>query len=368
MSRSGEAILDELFDYAISNGLIDEKFREGRLGILFSVIAAELERWEEIIEDYEEQLMLYTATDDSSIFNLSYPLYRRAMARPSYVLLRISRVAGVTGDITIPAQTVVQTGGFNPIEYRTMEEVTLYEYDNEVEVLARSVDLGANTMVGENALIVFSPQIHGVEVTNPYPSWGGRDAETAFEVKERALNVRYELMGENYYSLIKSIEDVGLPQYKFNVKDNAYGYGTFAVYIDTDDPYLFDDVKNEVNIVKPLGVYAKVDKATPLHVNFDVAVDVYENQNLTPRRRRQLRNQIISLMNDYIKRNGVGRKLSNNQMTNYLLNALLPEYEVSDIEITSPSHPNKQTEHGDFILEPFEVIRVQNILISIREV
>ena len=67
MARTGEEILTSIYNQAIDDGLITARFEQGRLGLLFSVIAKEFVTFEQVLEDYVSEMNLSTAKDPLSI-------------------------------------------------------------------------------------------------------------------------------------------------------------------------------------------------------------------------------------------------------------------------------------------------------------
>ena len=73
--RSATEVLDSLFSYAQSEGLITStQFRRGRIGILFSVIASEIVNWEQTFQNFQQEAYLRTALLDDDVVEIAAPL------------------------------------------------------------------------------------------------------------------------------------------------------------------------------------------------------------------------------------------------------------------------------------------------------
>lgn len=73
MARDGTLILEQLFNRAIEYGLVPSKLPSTRIGLLFSVIAAELEGWELVLDNFQSELFIQTARLSESIERLIEP-------------------------------------------------------------------------------------------------------------------------------------------------------------------------------------------------------------------------------------------------------------------------------------------------------
>lgn len=360
MARSGEDILDSFFKRGIDTGLLTARFDQGRIGLFFSTLSAELNAFEEIMDFYQMQNNLMTASTEQSIENLAAPLARRRVATPSQVILTFERVEGINGDIKIPMGTIVEVAQENPIQFRTDIGVHIYEGQDFVKVAATSIDFGAKTMVGPGALTIVSNWTGDYTVINEESSFGGLDKESIEETRERALNFRYLMEKGTRVDVDKIIRSTGIRPEDYNVIEYAFGYGTFAVYVDTQTPELLNLIYKELKESVLYGIYLKCIKATLVDLDCEVNVKIAKDRDLTPAERSQLIALIRSLFADYVRLNGIGNKLRVSKATHYLYQELLFSYDIADITLDITGPGILKDDKGNVALENHERLVLNN--------
>lgn len=367
MVRSGREILDSLFSRAIISNFITSVFEQGRIGILFSVLAAEMEVWEQVLEMYYNQFTLITATEEDAIVNIAAPLYPRHQATPSKVMLKFMKTeTEVIEDILIPQGTLVETSGANPIVYQTSQEVWLYEGQDWTTVLAYSVDYGSNTHVWANELTVLASLVDGVTVTNLQESWSGTDLELIEDVRVRALNVRPELEHGTEITIQNALKDYGLLEYEYNISEFYYNNGSFGIWIDTELDEELEEIDTLLKREKAHGIYCVCQKATKAYLPFAIQVNLALDHDILPQQRDRLKADVTQQIARYIEQNGVGKNLVLNKASHFIIQNLIDRYDIYDLDITSTNLSERQDEFGNIEIEEFEVIKPESITVSVK--
>ncbi len=180
-------------------------------------------------------------------------------------------------NITIPAGSVVSTGGSDGVRYVTETEKVLLSGATEISVPCVAVNGGAsgNAAVGEIDTLVTN--IVGIDrVSNIYAMSGGTDRETDEKLRRRILDShKYIPNGTNavfYKDLALSVEGVT----SANVLPQARGKGTIDVYVASGRAPAGYEIVNKVteliNKERELNTSVMVFSATA--VNFTVGVEV----------------------------------------------------------------------------------------------
>ena len=365
MARTGENILNSLWTRAINEELVTSKFEQGRLGLVFSVIAKEFSFWETAMEDYIKEMNLVTASTEENVEKLAMPLHSRNQARRSNVVLRFTRLSPNLGSITIPVAFQVETAGSTPIIYKTVEEKTMYDDYNYVDVRAISIDVGSTSMVLADQLTVMIKPITTVTVTNPEESWGATDLENIETTRTAALTARYVWEKGTEIAIKEALRNYGLETYEYNIVDLENGDGTFSVYVDTEIDRVITEIKNLLNVQKASGIYMKVQKTTPLEFNFTFTVLIARQQDLLPAEATRLESDLNSALSYYILHNGVGKKLVLSKAVHYIYGQLLDKYDLADLELTAEGWPTKLDYRGNIVLENDEIINVSDVTANV---
>ncbi|MFC7165854.1 baseplate J/gp47 family protein [Halospeciosus flavus] len=100
---------------------------------------------------------------------------------------RFQREEAASTDYTIPVGTVVQTGGYEPIEFETTVQATLPAGQTHVDVNIRALEGGSDSNLGPNTITRMKTPVTGINgVTNHVETDGGKNRETDPELRERA--------------------------------------------------------------------------------------------------------------------------------------------------------------------------------------
>lgn len=204
-------------------------------------------------EFYEEATKIYNSNDLDKAVGVDLDILgskigvSRPQAQKSGVTLRFSLISYPNKDIKIPKGTIVSNG--EGISYYTVENATIIQGENYVDVGALSVDGGYNNNVGRNTLNFIEKKISGVSsyvsVTNPKGSSGGRSAFSDDEYRELIRNWTYShIKGtKEAYELFFAYYD-GVESY--NLVPKWDGAGTLKVIIDPSDDWIIDDVSKKL--------------------------------------------------------------------------------------------------------------------------
>ena len=367
MARTEEEVLQDLFDESINVGLLTGYFKESRIGLLFTTLSKEIAKMEAYEEGLEAQRNLVTATDEDVIENQASLFTDRYYASQSNVILRFYRNE-VTGDIDIPINLVAETAAIKPIQYFVVEGKRLYDGEPFVDVQCLSVESGAATKVNEGELCILPIQIEDLIISNPEPSYGGRDDQTIEEMRSAALTSRYKLEHGTETAIKSAILEYGLESYEFALVDRAFGNGSFAVYLNIESDTVVEEVINIVHREKAEGVYAVIEKSEPLYCIFDFKIHLAQTQDMLQSEIDQLRLKIEDLFTDYIEKLPIGEDLIISKAVYFLFQGLygFREDNVSDMHITTDSWLTKQDEHGNIILDDNEKISLESLKITIE--
>lgn len=378
MARNAYTIRDSLFAHAIERGLLVYPFIQSRFGINYAILASEMVSWEEVLDAYENEAYLATATQEDNIEKTALPFYARHHATPSNTVLKIywDIPANQRVDKVFPALTVVTVAEANPIMYATMEETVLYSTVEYVLVPAKSLNVGADTMVEAGDLTVIEPSVAGVCVTNPEKSWGGTDDETITDVRDHALSARFSYERGTESAIRLELElNMGLQRWEYNLVDCAFDNGSFGLWVDTTVDDFLEAIGQRVDQIKGHGIYAVYNKALPIEFDFDFKIKVANNTDLTPIERENIANAVEESFKTFILKNGVGKKVIMSQAIHAIYTDLMNQTGLLsdktatvgffDIHIQTLNNTYKLDDDGNIELERNEVIKVSNVTISI---
>jgi hypothetical protein len=370
MARSGADILNSLFTNAIILNLVPSAFERGRIGLQYAVLTAEFIAWETVLDNYKKEGILQTAVLTDDILKLSEPLHYQTPATPSSVMVHFywdPKAEDINkSDTVIPFGQTVQTMDSNPIVFTTTERAVLYADVEYVQVRAKSTTTGSVTMIPSDYIDVIMPNLSNanIMVINPLESWGGADAEDPLMVRTRALGARYAYEKGTAGSIDLELLQFGLASYQYSLIDNAYGYGSFALYIDTTSDELIADIKGLINQIKALGIYSTIDKILNFDFEFDFNIKIMGVGNIVPEERNNLKNDLTSALIEFVKLNGVGKTIMISHLVHYLLDQLMDKYSLFDLHIDTNSYMDRIDKNGNIIVNPNEKMNITAINIA----
>ena len=371
MARSADDVLTSLYNKAIAEGLVTTRFEQGRLGLIFSVIAKELYTFETLLEDYIRQMNLTTATDALAIELLAKPYHIKQPSKRANVILRFTKQETVVDDYVIPAGLYIETADWDPIQYQTLETKTFYKEEEYVDIRAIAIEPGSLSMVDANQLSIIKNQVHSrsLIVTNLEKSYGGEDEEPIEVLRQSALSFRYDLEKGTYVAITEALRDYGLNYYEFNLIENAFGYGSIGLYVDTTLDTVIDEKELLVKKIKASGIYLRVEKATPIETSFDFTINVSTPPyGLFPEERDELKSLLEQKFEDYVNTLGVGQPLIISRAVNYIYTEFQRTHArwlLSDIHITAEGEIGTIDGYGNVIPEDYDIIKVSDIDITV---
>lgn len=158
------------------------------IGIRLKVLAAQLADLWETAAHLEKQAFPETSTGEYLDRHAAQRGLKRKPAAAAQGILRFSRAQAAAYDIPIPAGTVCQTEGDDPVQAVTTEERTLTAGELTVDCPARAAGEGAfGNLAAGQAVVMVTPVLGITGVTNPQPFAGGEDAEEDEELRQRLL-------------------------------------------------------------------------------------------------------------------------------------------------------------------------------------
>jgi hypothetical protein len=369
MARSGEVILDSLYNNAILQELIPSRMPRTRIGLLFSVIASEFEGWEMVLDNFKNETFLSTATLISSLELLCEPFYLKSPERPSDVIVQFYWKQGTPEDskedTVIPFVKIIMTDDNDPIEYMTIERKVLYKTATLVHARARSIEKGTHTMVGPLYLSkINSPPSSYIEVYNEKSSWGGKDSEAMDSVKSNALAARYTMTRGTLDDIVLTLSNAGLPRSYYNIVDQAYGYGSFAIHVRTDVDEEINEIKELVDDARAEGIYSECLEAIPKDSTLAITTKFSRHTNFTPEEYNLILGNIQEAVLEYAIDNGVGQKLFVGKLKHFLLE-VFDEDNIYDVEVEFTSGVGIDY-YGNAILSQSEYLNITGLDIDIQ--
>ena len=264
-------ILADLNSIAIELGLINNVFETSRIYLYYAVFARVLGNITQTVAQYLNNLDFETTTDEALLEQILKPFLKKKSAKVSKVILEFSRreenanIDYEASNIFIPREFEVMTSGNDPIVFRTAESRILWKDSHRVLIPAYSEQFGSINNVLENTLTYFEDNgtyLTGeVQVTNPYPAYGGRDEETAFDTRNRMGAYRYGRDGTKDY-LQQLIFDNGVSYYGYNIIEYWDGAGTVLIALDIPSDEEYKDIVQSIEVLKREGVkyyYCRVE-------------------------------------------------------------------------------------------------------------
>lgn len=278
------AILAQLNSVAQELGLINEIFNTSRIYLYYAVFARVWGNITSIIAQYLTDFDFENTTDEALLEMQIKPFVKKHDAKVAKTILKFTRRKNynkLTSDILIPRDLEIMTEGDDPIIFRTAESRILWKDSEQVLIPAYSVEFGSLNNLSENMLTYFA-DIDGfaqIEVTNPYPAFGGADEETAFDARQRIGLFRYG-RDSTKDSIQEMLFENGISYYGFNIVQYWDGFGTVLICMDVDSEEQYNDIINEIEAQKPAGVKYHYCMAEYIYVNIDVNIKMIIEDSL----------------------------------------------------------------------------------------
>lgn len=355
-------ILADLNQIAIELGIIQNVFETSRIYIYYSVFARVLGNLTQTIAQYLNNIDIETTTDEALLDQLLKPFIKKRDAKVAKVILEFSRKeTQETNNIFIPREFEVMTEGNDPIIFRTAESRILWKDSRRVLIPAYSVEFGSINNVLANTLITFNDAgtylSAEIQVTNPYPAYGGRDEETAFDTRNRMNSYRYGRDGSKEY-LQQLIFDNGVSYYGYNLVEYWDGFGSVLIALDLSSDEEYNDVVQNIESRKKEGVKYHYCRVLRVYANIEVTIRVTGDNMYTEYQVDEIEQHVFTAVKLFFdSQMYVGKKLSLNRLEAYVLQYLVDErYDIYDIEIAL--EPNSDIEidpvTNQFKIQEFE--------------
>ena len=366
-------ILTDLNSIAIELGLINNVFETSRIYIYYAVFARVLGNFVQTVAQYINNIDIDETTDEALLEQLIKPFVKKKEATVSKVILEFKRrdtYDGPISQIFIPRDFEVMTEGDDPIIFRTAESRVLWKDSYKVLIPAYSVEFGSINNLLPNTLTYFDNTgtylFDEIEVTNPYPAYGGRDEETAFDTRNRLTNFRYARDGSKEY-LQELLFEHGVSYYGYNIIEYWDGYGSVLIAIDVGSEEEYYDVVQSVESSKRDGVKYHYCRVGYVYADIDVTIKVTGDKLYTEYQTSEIEEHVFTATKLYFDNQMyVGKKLSKNRLEafilQYLVDAKYDVYEI-DLKVTSNIDPENELkgsaveideETGQMIINEFE--------------
>lgn len=356
------AILSQLNSIAQELGLINRIFTTSRIYLYYAVFARVFGNLSSIIAQYLNNIDLENTTDEALLEMQIKPFVKKRNAKVAKTILQFKRrpTNELSSDILIPREFEVMTEGDDPIIFRTAESRILWKDSKKVLIPAYSVEFGSLNNLSENTLTFFDNNefFSQVEVTNPYPAYGGADEETAYDSRRRIGLFRYG-RDSTKNAIQQMLFENGISYYGYNLVQYWDGFGTVLICMDTDSEEQFNDVINAIEAQKPAGIRYHYCMAERIYVNIDVNVKMIAENHYTPYQKNELEEHIKTAVEVFFSSQiYVGRKLSVNRLESHILQYLFDEqYDIYEVEVNIESNKrdvNVDMETGQLKIEEFQ--------------
>lgn len=233
------------------------------IGIRIRVLAGELYNINTYLEWIKRQVFPQTAEGEYLDYHAQLRGLKRKQAVKAVGSVEFSLKEPATEKIDIPANTIISTGGENPISFETTKYAYIDVGSYFVVIPARAIIGGEMGNIARKQISVISTMtVDGLSVSNPGVFTTGANAEDDDTLRNRILNsMKFILNGTNkeYYSaLAKTISGVEC----VNVVPRKNGTGTVTIYISGREM--------EVGVLTVLNVQSLMDKQREVNVTVTV--------------------------------------------------------------------------------------------------
>lgn len=372
ISLDENKILADLTATAIQLGLITNVFETSRIYIYYAVFARVLGNVTRTIAEYINNMDIETTTDEALLDQLIKPFVKKKNAKVAKVILQFRRrkdALNIT-DVFIPRDFEVMTEGNDPLIFRTAESRIFWKDAYEVLIPAYSVEFGALNNLTANTLTYFNDAMYSdIEVTNPYPAYGGADEETAFDTRKRINSFRFARDGSIGY-LQQLIFDNNVSYYGYNIIEYWDGFGSVLIALDVASDEEYYDIVQSIESMKRDGVKYHYCQVGYIYIDITVTIKITGDRMGTEYNQNEIETNIKTAMELYFNSNiYVGKKLSKNRLEAYLLQYLVDEkYDIyeTEIEVAPNKDYKKNPNTGQIEVEPWQRIYPSRITTVIQ--
>ena len=367
-------ILSDLNNVAIDLGLINNVFQTSRIYIYYSVFARVLGNLTQIIAEYINNIDIDETTDEALLERLIKPFVRKKNAKVAKVILEFSRREDYeeATEIFIPREMEVMTEGNDPIIFRTAESRVLWKDSKRVLIPAYSVEFGSLNNLLPNTLTYFEDDesflSQEIQVTNPYPAYGGEDEETAFDTRTRIDSFRWARDANKEY-LQELLFQNGISYYGFNLIEYWDGAGSVLIAIDVPSEEQYYDVVSSIEAAKREAVKYYYCRVNHVYADMEVTVKITGDNLYTEYQINEVEQHVFTATKLYFDNEMyVGRKLSKNRLEAFILQYLVDaRYDVYEVDLKVIPRPGTEVDEdsGQIIINEFEKIVANKIFTDI---
>lgn len=366
---TGEEILNRLWEMSIEVNLTTRRFEKGRLGLLFSVFAAEMENLIGIIMEYISQSGIDTITDPALLNSFLKQYIIRGEQTRAKVVLEFTREPGFNENIIIPQEFVVRQGTGEGAIFQTAEDLFMWKGVPKAIVVAYCMEVGSAFNVGANTLTYFEDEGYKAKlsVTNPESAWGGRDDEDLEDARQRALNFRYKREGTIAHILDQIEEFSNLTYHDYNLIEYIEGYGSVGIVLLVDNPYEYEDLCEDLRQNKIAGINYQFIRGKNIYADLNVVITIGGDRDLTPTEDQEIFNTVDEVIKDFFGIGVViGRNVSLSSLQNALNTALASTYrEVLTVEVVV-AEDSLVPVNNKILVENNEIIRPNRVVTNIN--
>lgn len=364
-----DKILADLVNISIEYGFINNVFETSRIYIYYAVFARVLGNLTKTIAQYINNIDIDNTTDEALLEQLIKPFVKKRDAKVAKVILEFKRRSDAQehSQIFIPRQFEVMTEGDDPIIFTTAESRVLWKDSYRVLIPAYSEEFGSLNNVLANTLTFFNDETHLIdelEVTNPYPAYGGMDEETAFDTRNRLDYFRYGRDGSREY-LQNLLFDNGVSYYGYNIIEYWDGFGSVLVALDVDSEEQYYDIVQSIESSKRDGVKYHYCRVGYVYADMEVTVKVTGDNMYTEYQVDEIEQHIFTAAQLYFDNQMyVGRKLSKNRLEAFILQYLVDaKYDIYEIALDVKPNVNTEVDEktGQILVNEFERIVANKI-------
>lgn len=364
-----DKILADLVNISIEYGFINNVFETSRIYIYYAVFARVLGNLTKTIAQYINNIDIDSTTDEALLEQLIKPFVKKRDAKVAKVILEFKRRSDAQehSQIFIPRQFEVMTEGDDPIIFTTAESRVLWKDSYRVLIPAYSEEFGSLNNVLANTLTFFNDETHLIdelEVTNPYPAYGGMDEETAFDTRNRLDYFRYGRDGSREY-LQNLLFDNGVSYYGYNIIEYWDGFGSVLVALDVDSEEQYYDIVQSIESSKRDGVKYHYCRVGYVYADMEVTVKVTGDNMYTEYQVDEIEQHIFTAAQLYFDNQMyVGRKLSKNRLEAFILQYLVDaKYDIYEIALDVKPNVNTEIDEktGQILVNEFERIVANKI-------
>ena len=370
-----DKILADLVNIAIENNLINNVFETSRIYIYYAVFARVLGNLTKTIAQYVNNIDIEKTSDEALLEQLIKPFVKKREAKVSKVILEFKRRSDYTGEqsqLFIPRDFEVMTEGNDPIIFRTAESRVLWKNSYKVLVPAYSAEFGSINNVLENTLTFFNNDNYlmgEIEITNPYPAYGGMDEETAFDARNRLDSFRYGRDGSKEYIQNLLFEN-GVSFYGYNIIEYWDGFGSILIAMDVDSEERYYDIVQSIEAGKKDGIKYHYCRVGYIYADMEVTVKITGDDMYTEYQADEIEQHVFTATQLYFDNQMyVGKKLSKNRLEAFILQYLVDErydiYEI-DLEVKPNADAEIDPNTGQISVNEFERIVAKRITTKIE--